>query len=178
MAVDKLEQSPFYCLHSKKKLAKILYITPKQLRKVLSKKMLYIEGNKDILNKSSDKQKFRHIEKPIRSLKRIQERVKFILSCIELPDFVYSPGKGKSHIKNAKLHQNNPIIMCLDIKKYFFSKSSRRVYWFFNKRMKCSPDVSATLVSLLTYKGYLPTGSPSSPIMSYYAHINIFNIDL
>ena len=87
---------------------------------------------------------------------------------------MYSPAKGKSRINNAKLHQNNPILMCLDLKKYFPSTPSRRVYWFFNKCMKCSPDVSAILVSLLTYKGHLPTGSPSSPIMTYYAHINMW----
>lgn len=170
----KLDQSPFYCLRSKKKLAEILHTTPKQLKTILSNKKLYIEENKDISKKNSDKQKFRYIEKPIKPLKRIQERIKFILNCIELPDFVYSPAKGKCRVGNAKLHLNNPILMNLDIKKYFPSTSSRRVYWFFNKRMECSPDVSAILVSLLTYKKHLPTGSPSSPIMSYYAHIDMW----
>lgn len=170
----KLDQSPFYCLCSRRKLAEILHTTPNQLKAILSNKKLYIGRNKDISKKSSDKPKFRYIEEPITSLKRIQKRVAFILSCIELPDFVYSPAKGKSCISNAKLHQSNSVLMSLDIKKFFPSTSSQKVCRFFSERMRCSPDVSAILVSLLTYKGRLPTGSPSSPIMSYYAHINMW----
>ena len=97
-----------------------------------------------------------------------------LLNCIELPDFIFSFDKGKSRIDNARLHQNNPVLMNLDIKKFFISVSSKRVRSFFNKRMRCSPDVSEILVSLLTYKGHLPTGSPSSPLMSYYAHIDMW----
>ncbi|MEO0841896.1 MAG: hypothetical protein AAF063_23710 [Cyanobacteria bacterium J06643_5] len=40
--------------------------------------------------------------------------------------------------------------------------------------MKCSNDVAATLNKLLTFQGSLPTGSPSSPILSYFSHIDMW----
>ena len=72
------------------------------------------------------------------------------------------------------MHRTNPCMMTLDIKKYFPSTTSKRVFRFFNTRMGCSPDVAGILTSLLTYKGYLPTGSCHSPVLSYFANIEMW----
>lgn len=40
--------------------------------------------------------------------------------------------------------------------------------------MECSRDVAGTLTSLATYKGHLPTGSSLSPVMSFYAHLDMW----
>jgi retron-type reverse transcriptase len=40
--------------------------------------------------------------------------------------------------------------------------------------MECAEDIAGILTGILTYKGHLPTGSPSSPILSYYAHVDMW----
>jgi hypothetical protein len=40
--------------------------------------------------------------------------------------------------------------------------------------MECSSDVAALLADIGTYKGHLPTGSPLSPILAFYAHYELW----
>ena len=40
--------------------------------------------------------------------------------------------------------------------------------------MRCPTDVAEVLTQLATYKGHLPTGSPLSPIMAYYAYYDVW----
>jgi hypothetical protein len=40
--------------------------------------------------------------------------------------------------------------------------------------MKCDADVAAVLTRLASYQGHLPTGSPMSPIMAYFAHYDVW----
>jgi hypothetical protein len=40
--------------------------------------------------------------------------------------------------------------------------------------MKCSEDVAATLANLACCDGHLATGSPASPILAYYAHVDVW----
>jgi len=40
--------------------------------------------------------------------------------------------------------------------------------------MQCENDLANTLASLSTYRGHLPTGSPLSPILAYFAHYEIW----
>lgn len=62
----------------------------------------------------------------------------------------------------------------LDIKDFFPSTQSKRIYWFFHEQMKCSPDVANALMKILTFKNCLPTGSPSSPILSYFSYVTMW----
>jgi retron-type reverse transcriptase len=41
--------------------------------------------------------------------------------------------------------------------------------------MKCSPDVAHILTKISTFKNHLPTGSPLSPILSFYTHMGIWD---
>jgi hypothetical protein len=40
--------------------------------------------------------------------------------------------------------------------------------------MKCSTDVAATLANIACCSGHLATGSPASPILAYYAHVDVW----
>ncbi|MGN6583974.1 MAG: hypothetical protein ACTHJV_09750 [Rhizobiaceae bacterium] len=48
------------------------------------------------------------------------------------------------------------------------------MYCFFHHGMRCKTDVAATLAKLACYRGHLPTGSPLSPIMAFYAHYDVW----
>jgi hypothetical protein len=90
------------------------------------------------------------------------------------PDYLFCPVKGRDYIQNAAKHRGNRVVRCLDIRKFFPSTSSRRVFWFFHTMMQCERDIAATLTRLACYKEHLPTGSPLSPILAYFAHIDVW----
>lgn len=163
-------QSPFYCLQSKKKLRKLLRLGKEKLKEFTKSEGLYREKKEIIEGKPEP----RLIEKPKPDLKKTQKRIEDILKRIKIPTYIQAPAINRSYITNAKIHTNAKQVRNLDIKQYFFSTCSRRVYWFFNKQMRCSKDVSAIVTRLLTYKGHLPTGSPSSPIISYFSHMDMW----
>jgi hypothetical protein len=112
----------------------------------------------------------RHIENPKPRLKRIQARLAAILSLIDPPDFLTCPVKGRSYVSNAAVHVGAKEIVTMDISTYFPSTTWKRVYWFFSKRLGMPNDTAWTLASLATLDGRLPTGSPLSPAMAYFAH--------
>jgi len=114
------------------------------------------------------------IESPYPRLKRVQARLAAILTLIEPPDFLTCPVKGRSYVSNARHHSGSREIVTLDVSAYFPSTTWRRAYWFFSKRMEMSSDVAWTLASLATLEGHLPTGSPLSPILAYYAHEDVW----
>lgn len=167
-----INDCPFYRLGRKDKLAELLNINSTQKLISLAKKAdeLYFEYDKY----DPKRGKSRHIEEPKRKLKYIHWRIQDLLGRIILPEFIYSPGRGKSYIDNARVHINSPILKKIDIKKYYPSTTSNRVSWFFHNRMECTQDVAKILTNLSTFKGHLPTGSPSSPILAYYAHADMW----
>jgi len=162
-----IDQSPLFRLKARKKLAKILRVSLEKLKDIS-------KGNDDDLYKEWDEPmpngKMRHIEHPRFALRQVQERITNLLSRIAPPDYLYCPVKGRSYVNNAHRHVDGSVVRSLDIKKYFPSTTENRVSWFFHRRMQCSPDVARILTDVTTFKGRLPTGSSHSPIMSYFAH--------
>lgn len=165
-----LDQSPFYRLSSKKRLTHILKIPQEELKKLTQADTLYIE--REITGKNGKK---RNIEIPDPRLKQVQKRIATLFSRVETPGFLFCPAEERSYIGNAKEHVSNAVVRSLDIQAYFASTSSRRVYWCFHEQMKCAPDIAGILTALSTLKGRLPTGSPLSPMLSYYAHIDMWD---
>jgi retron-type reverse transcriptase len=166
-----LHQSPIYFLKSKKKLAKLLHISQTKLENLTVSENNYIEQDRFNLKKK----KFFRVEEPKSILKQVQKRIGELLKRIEVPSYIHAPAKGRSYISNAKAHINGAVVRSLDIEQYFPSAQSQRVYWFFHKQMECSSDVAAILTKLCTFKNHLPTGSPSSPVLSYFAHLDMWD---
>ena len=165
-----LTYSSFYRLKSPHKLAALLKITRAEMDQLTAAgDALYCEF--DIPKKSGEK---RRVENPRRDLKKVQARIARLLGRITPADYLFCPVKLRCYVTNAARHRGNRVIRCLDVRKYFPSTPSRRVYWFFHKVMQCAPDVAAMLTKLACYKGHLPTGSPLSPIMAYFAHYDVW----
>jgi len=164
-----LDQSPLFKLRRKRRLAELLGISLPELRKLTKSDGLYREFSQ----KKADGG-VRDIEAPARDLKVVQARLSRLLSRIAAPEYLYCPVKRRSYVTNAAKHRGQRVIRCLDVRKYFPSTSSRRVFWFFRQVLKCEDDVAATLTSLVTYRGHLPTGSPVSPILAYFAHLDVW----
>lgn len=164
-----LTSSPLYRLKSRSKLARLLCITNAELRALTAGDSLYREF--DIPKKSGG---MRHVENPTRPLKLVQARLARLLGRVTPPDYLYCPVKGRCYVTNAAQHAGHRVVRTLDIRKFFPSTPSKRVFWFFHKVMRCERDIAGTLTALATYQQHLPTGSPLSPIMAYFAHVDMW----
>lgn len=76
--------------------------------------------------------------------------------------------KNKRIITNAAVHRNNKYILSIDIKDFFDSIHFGRVRGFFNKNIEFNLplDMATVMAQLVCYKGVLPQGAPTSPIVS------------
>ena len=164
-----LERSPFYRLPSRRKLAELLHVSMPELRRLSGPDHLYSHFH--VAKKDGSP---RLVDNPRDELKRVQRRIARLLSRIMPPEILYSPVKGRSYVDNARRHRGHRVIHSLDVQKYFLSTKSRRVYWFFHRVMLCPTDVAAVLTNIACCDGRLPTGSPLSPIMAYYAHLDVW----
>lgn len=160
-----LDQSCLFKLRSRNKLASLLPASVKALEELGRSTDRYSSWDEQKKNGGT-----RRIDAPHDNLKSVQKRIAALLQRIEKPDFLMAPVRGRSYVNNAARHVGAVAFRLLDIEDFFPSCTSQRVYWFFHKRMKCSPDVAALLTKLVTFKGYLPQGSPCSPVMAYFAY--------
>src|SRR5262245_56273425 len=131
-----LARSPLHALQSRKKLAQLLYVSPKELRRLSGSAHLYTHFHTTKKDGS-----LRPVENPRRELKVVQRRIADLLSRIEPPGFLFCPVKRRSYVDNAGQHRDGRVVHSLDVKKYFPNTRSRRVFWFFHTVMKCSRDV-------------------------------------
>lgn len=76
--------------------------------------------------------------------------------------------KGRGIITNAKIHRKKRFIINLDLENFFGSIHFGRVKGFFqkNKYFNMLPEIATIIAQLTCYKGCLPQGAPSSPIIS------------
>lgn len=164
-----LDQSCLFKVRSKKKLADHLYTSVRNLENLRDADSLYSSWQEKKKNGG-----FRLIEAPFDHLKDKQKRIADLLQRIEPPDYLMAPVKKRSYVTNAAIHVGARAYCLLDIEDFFPSCSAKRVFWFYNKKMQCAPDVSAILTGISTRNGYLPQGSPCSPILAYFAYVDMW----
>ena len=117
---------------------------------------------------------YREISEPLPNLKEIQ---RWILEniLIHLDSSVYAKAyiKHKSIKDNARFHRKQKVLLTLDIKSFFDSISSDKVYDVF-KGLGYADDVVVLLTNLCCLNGCLPQGAPTSPMLS---NIILFDFD-
>jgi hypothetical protein len=130
--------------------------------------------------------KGRLIEKSTGDLKKVQKKLKRLLTPDKIPPFVHGL-KGTSIISNAHNHQKYPFQgthLSYDFKKFFRSTSYKKVFKFLTRPIPhpvtewdypeeyglgLPSDIADIIVRLTTYQGHIPTGAPTSPIVAYLA---------
>jgi len=163
------QDSPFFKLKSKEKLADLLFVSLEKLKSLSKSEGLYFE-----FQKKKDSGGFRLISAPRDDLKKIQARIADLLHRLAPPDYLFAPVAGRSYVDNAARHIGATSVRLLDIEDFFPSCTANKVIWFFIKRMKCSPDVAAILRGIVTKDGALPQGSPCSPILAYLSYVEMW----
>lgn len=134
---------------------------------------------------------YRRIIAPHPNLKEIQKWILTnVLNNLTLPEYVTAFQSGSSIVKNAKIHENKSFILKLDLKNFFESISTKRIYGFFVKlgygkqlaydlAKLCSTTVNQNKIATLPpdklhsfdflknkFDGFLPQGAPTSPTLA------------
>lgn len=165
----------FTDIKNKNQLANSLNIQPKYLNYILYIQKIdsyYTEF--EIPKKNGE---MRKIHAPTGALKAIQKKLSIILSKYQNYHFnknykgnkiSHAFEKNKSIITNAEVHRNKKYILNVDLECFFDSFHFGRVKGFFekNKTFNLPNEVSTILAQLCCYKGCLPQGAPTSPIIT------------
>lgn len=112
---------------------------------------------------------YREINRPKKSLIVFQKTFSRFLAQSKSSNLNVSFGfeKGKSIVDGAEKHINKLVVINIDIKNFFKSITKEQVEQclvdYFNPKTSVSE-----LSTFFIYKGYLPTGAPTSPILSNY----------
>lgn len=163
-----LTQCVFYKLNSKRLLANYLNVDISQLKQI-NNMIKYRE-----FNHKQEGKKDRLITAPKHDLKKIQKRVHMLLSRLERPDWLISGERGKSYIDNAITHRESKFVSTIDIRSFYRNTTREYVYRFFLDEMIMSSDTAQILTDISTYNKSIPTGSPVSQLIAYYAYRNMF----
>ena len=108
----------------------------------------------------------RKISEPLPSLKEIQRWIlDNILTKIEISVYAKAYVKKKSIKENARFHKRQEILLSLDVKEFFDSITSDKVYKVFSS-LGYQEDIVVMLTNLCCLNGCLPQGAPTSPIIS------------
>ena len=125
--------------------------------------------------KAGKSPKSRLVQKPAPRLLAIHERILKLLRCVRVPEYMQFALKGTSYKRNAEEHLHKKCVATLDIRNFFGSTSKSKVFNLFNNDLKAPGDVANMYADLVTVDNCLPTGSPLSPLMSFYANKNLFD---
>ena len=118
----------------------------------------------------------RIIDAPINPLKKVQKLIADELLMVQKEycaretkrGIVHGFLKGKSIITNAEIHRNKLFVLNIDLEDFFDSFHFGRVKGYFekNRHFKMSPEAALCIAQLTCYKGKLPQGAPTSPIIT------------
>ena len=110
--------------------------------------------------------KARQIDSPNPQLKFVQRVIlRRLLSGLKVHEAAIGFEKGKSIVDAAKHHIGQEIVLSFDIVDFFPSISADRIHRYF-RRIGWNYAVAKLLTSLVTFRGCLPQGAPTSPRLS------------
>lgn len=158
-----LSASPLFKVWTPKRLALRLGFNDADLQQV-SRRGLYrhfeIDG--------------RECQQPLGLTRAVHDRVARLLSRIEVPAYLHSV-RGLSYKSNAAEHVGDVPSVRLDIRKFYPSTKTLAIWNFFRYKLACSPNVATLFANICTCNGALPTGSPISSYLAYFANVDLFS---
>ena len=156
------------------KLCKILGESKKTISDLLNNKDKYFITFPIPKNKG----KVRYIDSPQDKLKEVQNKILYrILYKFTAHVIAHGFVKNKSPITNAKMHVKAAIIVKIDVRNFFNSikkeKIAKHLTYLFNNYNNViggtedeNEEAAGIIAELITYRGRLTQGSPTSPVIS------------
>jgi RNA-directed DNA polymerase len=147
-------------------VAKLLGVSWEKLRYLLYRRRDFQRYRYfEIPKKSGGK---RSIAAPIEEIKELQRTLNELLKVVYQPRLsTHGFALDRSIVSNAEAHVGARFVFNLDLADFFPSIHLGRVRGLFMKKpFECNPPVATVLAQLCCYKGKLPQGAPTSPIIS------------
>lgn len=126
---------------------------------------------------------FRIIQEPEPILKSLQKQLNYyfqgyylMLKPKEVTGFVINPfyiNKSINIVENAKFHVGKKHLMNIDIKDFFSSVKASKLKYVFTEYFGYNNQIATAFTLLTSYKGCLPTGAPTSPVLSNFVCLNM-----
>lgn len=159
-------------------VAKSLNLTIKELDELL------INLNYNVFYLPKKKGGKRKITAPSEQLKLVQQKINVLLNRVYEEFnieyvFGFSKKRNTDHfnspiVSNASFHVQKNYILSLDIHDFFESITAKQIFDLFSsKPFNFSEKVALIFTRLTTYKGILPTGAPTSPLLSNFIFYQI-----
>jgi RNA-directed DNA polymerase len=164
-----LNQSVLYMKRSHRKLADVLGIVPNEFPVLRGDSLYFVRSIEEKPGKT------RVLQTPTHQLRSVHDRIQRFLSQLKMPDYVYSGRKGRSPILNAKEHLGYSDAVKMDIRKFFPSCRREFIEKFFLNDLKMTSDVAVTLSEICTVADAIPTGSPLSMTLAFWAYKPTFD---
>lgn len=159
-----------------KALAILLHSSVKELNNIVrSKDQMYQYFNETQTDNSGNIIKVRPIQNPHDRLKQIHSRIGKFLGNLKAPEYLHSK-RSKSAISNAKAHVGiKGHTLNIDITDFYPSTSRAKVQAFFGYTLQYPTDIAKYLSEICTVKNCLPTGSPLSSALAFWANKSMFD---
>lgn len=121
-----------------------------------------------------EKIKIRHIDSPGKksSLRALQKAINKKLLSPEincLPASMVGSVKKKDLFAHLIPHIGQPTVVCMDLENCFPNISHKRLFNVWRDDLGYADDLAKILNRLTTYRGYLPQGPPTSPLLCNFA---------
>lgn len=161
------KQLNLYGISTLPELAEILKIPVENLTEEAQRgyKSYYIQG----------KTKKRLIEEPNMILKDIlKDLKKLLVKMFDCPEYNMCWSGGNNY-RNAQAHARQHAYVTTDISSFFTNSKARYVRNFFKDKLKITGEALELLVQMCTYRGHIPTGAPTSSILAFLAHKDLFD---
>ena len=161
------KQLDLFGISTLSELAEILDFPVKSLIEASQKgyRSYYVQG----------KTKKRLIEEPNAILKLLLKNLKEILfDTFDCPEYNKCWLGGNNNI-NAQAHARQHAFVTTDISSFFTNSKACYVRKFFKEKLKISGEALDILVQMCTYRGHIPTGAPTSSILAFLAHKDLFD---
>ena len=121
------------------------------------------------------KTKKRLIEEPNMILKSVLKDLKEILfEMFDCPEYNKCWAGGNNYL-NAQAHAGQHAFVTTDISSFFTNSKACYVRKFFKNKLNISGEALDMLVQMCTYKGHIPTGAPTSSVLAFLSHKNLFD---
>lgn len=121
------------------------------------------------------KTKKRLIEEPNMILKSVLKDLKEILfEMFDCPKYNKCWAGGNNYI-NAQVHAGHHAYVTTDISSFFTNSRAHYVRKFFQDKLNISGEALDMLVQMCTYRGHIPTGAPTSSILAFLSHKDLFD---
>ena len=161
------KQLNLYGISTLPELAEILDFPVKSLIEASQKgyRSYYVQG----------KSKKRLIEEPNVILKLILKNLKeMLLEICDCPEYNKCWLGGNNYI-NAQSHVGQHAYATTDISSFFTNSKACYVRRFFKNKLNISGEALEILVQMCTFRGHIPTGAPTSSILAFLSHKDLFD---